>query len=837
MLMSLAWRLFRHELSQGQLTVIFAAIALSVASVFSLGLFSDRLQSALEQKSAEFLAADRVLSSRNPPDAAWIAEAEIRNILTSQKLSVNSMVFAGDDMMLSDVRGVTSSYPLRGQVSVSQQPFVDGVAIQSTPKAGEAWVDSRLFQGLSLTLGESIEIGTREFTVSNIISELPDAGFNVFSSQPKVLIDYDELLTAGIVGPGSRQSYSLMFAASEATLSEYDDWIKPQLNRQQHRWRSISDDETDIGRTLERAKRFFLLASVLALILAALAIGVSAQRYAQKHYDPVAIMKTLGASSQTIKTLFVYQLLLLTLWGVLAGLLAGYLLQHGVGLLLASQFDITLDGWFWQPLIAAVVTGLLCVFGFSFYPLLQLFSVPPLRVLRRSLDSKVNKRIFHYLVACGGVFLMLWLFSGNLMMSGILLVAGGVLVTVLTLASMGLIHLGRWLAKDKISAWHLAWARISKRALENSVPLIGFSLTMMLLVIVITLRTDLVKQWQAQLPEGTANYFMINIGQHQVEPLRETFNNSDVIINQLYPMLRARVVAVNDEELHDNLTKESENSENTSGNRVRLGREANLTWKAEVQDGNAVVEGEWFDAKPEQLNQVSIEKEFAQRQGIGLGDTITFNIASEQRTFEVTSVREVNWQTLRPNFFFVLRPEAMQDYPATYISSFYLPAERKSELATLFSSYTNITLFDVDARIKQVSNTIQQVSMAVEFILVLVLFAGSLVLIAQTQSTMAERRQELAILRTLGAQGKLLRNSVGWEFIVIGLIAGVIGVMVGEVSLWALTTFVFDMQSQWHWQYWLFAPLCGSVMVALLGVWTCRRILRIGTNDLLRCLG
>ena len=301
-------------------------------------------------------------------------------------------------------------------------------------------------------------------------------------------------------------------------------------------------------------------------------------------------------------------------------------------------------------------------------------------------------------------------------------------------------------------------------------------------------------------------------------------------------MLRARVVAVNDEELHDNLTKESENSENTSGNRVRLGREANLTWKAEVQDGNAVVEGEWFDAKPEQLNQVSIEKEFAQRQGIALGDTITFNIASEQRTFEVTSVREVNWQTLRPNFFFVLRPEAMQDYPATYISSFYLPAERKSELATLFSSYTNITLFDVDARIKQVSNTIQQVSMAVEFILVLVLFAGSLVLIAQTQSTMAERRQELAILRTLGAQGKLLRNSVGWEFIVIGLIAGVIGVMVGEVSLWALTTFVFDMQSQWHWQYWLFAPLCGSVMVALLGVWTCRRILRIGTNDLLRCL-
>lgn len=739
-------------------------------------------------------------------------------------------------MMLADARGVTAGYPLRGTLTISEQPFVEGTETRLLPADGEAWVDSRLFQGLGLTIGDNIELGSSQFVVAKILASIPDAGFNVFSSQPKVLVGHKALLNSGIIGPGSRQSYALMLKGSDADFEGFEEWLLPQLNRQQHRWRSISDDETDIGRTLDRAKRFFLLASVLAIILAALAIGVAAQRYAQRNYDPVAIMKTLGASSGTIRYVYVVQLLLLTSLGVIAGLIIGFGLQSVVSSVLASQYDVVLAGWYWKPLISAVVTGLLCVFGFSFYPLVQLFSVPPLRVLRRSMESHINRRLFHYLLACAGIFLMLWLFSGDLLMSGILLLAGGLLVCLLTAASMGLIYVGRWLSRDNISGWNLAWARISRRAIENSVPLIGFSLTMMLLLIVVALRTDLVKQWQQQLPDGTANYFMINIGQHQIQPLTKLFDESNVAINQLYPMLRARVVAINEQQLHDNLTKKTV-AQQQDQPRARLGREANLTWKSDVQDGNQVVEGQWFDAQPEMLNQVSIEQQFALRQGIALGDLITFNIASEQKTFEVTSIREVNWQTLRPNFFFVLRPEAMQDYPANYISSFYLPKERKGELAGLFSSFGNITLYDVDARISQISETIGQVSMAVEFILVLVLFAGSLVLIAQTQSSMGERRQELAILRTLGGQGPLLRSSVGWEFVIIGLIAGFIGVMVCELSLWALTTFVFDMQSQWHWHYWIIAPFVGAAIVAAIGMWSCRRILKVTTNDLLRCLG
>ncbi len=835
MLVSLAWRLFRHELSQGQLTIIFAAIALSVTSVFSLGLFSERLQQSLEDKSAAFLAADRVLTSSKPLASEWLQQAQQDGLDSVVRLQLTSMVFADDEMMLADVRGVSEGYPLRGDVTVTEQAFTQGTVTDAIPSVSEAWVDSRLFQGLGLSVGGIIEIGDRTFIVSKLIDQLPDAGFSVFSSQPKVLLNYDGLLNAGLVSAGSRQSFALMLRGDELDLGAFEQWLLPRLNTQQHRWRSVADDDTDIGRTLARAKRFFLLASVLAIILAALAIGVSAQRYAQRNYDPVAIFKTLGASSATIKKLYVLQLSYLMTVAIITGLVLGYGLQWGVSQLLASQFDVVLSGWHWQPLIAAVMTGLLCVFGFSFYPLLQLFAIPPLRVLNRSLDSHINRRVLHYLLACVGVFLMLWLFSGDLLMSGILLVAGGLLVSLLTVASMALIKVGRWFSKQKVSGWHLAWARISRRALENSVPLIGFSLTMMLLLLVIALRTDLVKQWQAQLPDGTANYFMINIASHQVQPLSDSFAEADVSINQQYPMLRARVVKINGQNLHDSLSKDEQKLADSP--RARLGREANLTWKSSLQEGNTVVEGAWFDAQPDMLSQLSIEQKFAERQGIMLGDEITFNIASEQRTFTVTSIREVNWQTLRPNFFFVLRPEAMLDYPASYISSFYLPSERKSELAGLFANYNNVTLYDVDARINQISTMISQVSMAVEFILILVLLAGSLVLVAQTQASMSERRQELAILRTLGAEGRLLRRSVGWEFVIIGLIAGLIGVMVCELSLWALTTFVFDMQSQWHWQYWLLAPVIGSSLVAVIGVFACRRVLRLTTSDLLRCLG
>lgn len=438
MLVSLAWRLFRHELAKGELTVIFAAIALSVASVFSLGLFSDRLQGALTIKSAEFLAADRLLTSGKPLQAQWLEYAQQKGFDSAQRIQVNSMVFAGDQMMLADARGVTAGYPLRGTLTISEQPFVEGTETRLLPADGEAWVDSRLFQGLGLTIGDNIELGSSQFVVAKILASIPDAGFNVFSSQPKVLVGHKALLNSGIIGPGSRQSYALMLKGSDADFEGFEEWLLPQLNRQQHRWRSISDDETDIGRTLDRAKRFFLLASVLAIILAALAIGVAAQRYAQRNYDPVAIMKTLGASSGTIRYVYVVQLLLLTSLGVIAGLIIGFGLQSVVSSVLASQYDVVLAGWYWKPLISAVVTGLLCVFGFSFYPLVQLFSVPPLRVLRRSMESHINRRLFHYLLACAGIFLMLWLFSGDLLMSGILLLAGGLLVCLLTAASMGL---------------------------------------------------------------------------------------------------------------------------------------------------------------------------------------------------------------------------------------------------------------------------------------------------------------------------------------------------------------------------------------------------------------
>jgi len=829
----LAWRLFKHEARRGELTIILLAIVLSVASVLSLSLFSERLQQALTDRSAAFLAADSQLRSRNAIDPNWLDEAQRRGLNTAFQLSTRSMVFADDALALSDLRAVNEAYPLKGKISIADVPFGEGNDTNEKVAKGEVWADARLLQTLQVDVGQMLEVGDATLRVSKILSEIPDAGFSLFNTDPIILMNASDVDATNITGPGSRVNYKYYFTGSPNELDDYYNWLRPQLDRELHRWTSIKDDDSPIGKSIARAEEFFLLASLLAIVLAAVSIAVAAQRFSQRHFDPVAIMKTLGASKSMVRQIYLIQICFITVLGIVLGTVIGYLVQQGVVMAIQDQVEVALNTWYWRPLGIAVFTGITCALLFSIYPLLQLFSVPPLRVLRKDISSTVSSKALQFLFSGGAVFLLMWVYSGNLRISSILFASGIVLVVSLLAVTFLLIMLGRKLGGGSMGAWTLAWARIRRRAMGNSVQLISFAITIMLLLVVLVMRNDMVKQWRDQLPEGTPNYFVANITESQKGAISEHFDNNNVLYEKFYPVARGRFVAINDESVRTEITKEGEDSPNEG--RQGLGREANLSWSTELQSGNLITEGEWHDDwKEGDPVPLSIEDGVADRLDISLGDVLTFNVGSEVITATVTSVREVNWQTLQPNFFFVLHPKAMENFSATYITSFHLDQSRKNEIAPLMAPFASVTLFDVDARIDQLREIIDQVSMAVEFILVLVLIAGSLVLIAQVQASMDERLQELAILRTLGLKGISIRFSVINEFIIIGAVAGLMAALANEFSLFLLQKLVFQMPPSLHVEYWLIAPIVGAVVVGLLGAVSCWRLLSLNTAHLLR---
>ncbi len=673
----LAWRLFKHEAKRGELSIILFAIILSVAAVLSLSLFSERLQGALTDRSAEFIAADRQLSARAPLDPEWVSAAHSYNLATALQTSTRSMAFANDELALVDLRAVSEDYPLKGTIKLAPELFATGVATDHIPASGEAWMDSRLFQLLEVSLGDKIELGEAQFTITQVLSEIPDGGFSVFNADPMVLINLSDIAATKVTGPGSRVNYKVYFTGDDNDLDNYFDELSPQLDRQVHRWLSVQDDTSPIGESVARAEQFFLLASLLAIVLAAVAIGVAAQRYAQRHFDPVAIMKTLGASTATIRKVYLYQIVFIALLGIVIGAIVGFVLQQLVVSALADTVEVSLQVWYWRPLLIAIFTGSVCALLFCLYPLLGLFSIPPLRVLRRDIASSFSARGGQYLTAGGAILLLMWVYSQNLKISLILFVSGLILVGLLLAATFGLIALGRVLGTGRMGAWQLAWARIKRRSLDNSVQLISFALTIMLLLVVLVMRNDIVQQWRDQLPTGTANYFLANVTEEQRPNLVQHFADNGIETDGLYPVSRGRFVKINDEILRNDITKEEEDTTNET--RRGMGREANLTWDTTLQMGNEVIAGQWHGEWTPETSElgdgiypVSIEERVGKRMRIGMGDQLTFNIGSEIVTVEVTSIRTVNWQTMQPNFFlYYIRWRWRRFVPVTSQASTY----------------------------------------------------------------------------------------------------------------------------------------------------------------------
>jgi putative ABC transport system permease protein len=828
----LALKLFSREFRRGELTVISAAIALAVLTVLTLSMVTERIAQSIAQKSSAFIAADRVLASNHAIDTTYITQAKQQNLKTAQMVYFDTMLFANDEMQFSTVKAASNSYPLKGQLKVKSDLNAETEVAPGAPTPGNVWLSESVFYSLNINVGDQVELGAALFNVEKVIVEEPDAPFNVFSSSRRVLINIDDVPKTEVIQPGSRVFYRQLYAGDESDINSFYDWLKPQLKENQN-WYGVKDRQSPISNSLNRAESFLLLAGLLGIILAAVAIAVSAKRYCERQYDPVAMMKTLGGSRDMIRKIYLMHLLMVCTMAVVVGLAIGYGLQEVATGYLAKSMGSELPMAGFKPWLVAISTGVICAVMFSIKPLLDLFDIPPLRVLRRNLGDRLAVSKIHLGLSALTVFLLMWLFSNNIKITLILFVSTLALILVLFLISKLIFGGGRKLGLKPGNSWSLAIASIQKRANVNAVQLISFSLAIKLLLFLIVLKNDIISDWQSQLPSDAPNAFLVNITQNELDPVNEYLAQKGIQVSEFYPTIRGRVNAVNGEavarevSLQDNEKKDEEA-------RSGIGRELNLTWLDEVPSQNDIIDGQWFG--DDAVAEASLEESMMKRLDVKMGDTLTFLIGAQSFDAKITSVRKVNWATLKPNFFIILSPDVLSSFPATYISSVRIEPEQKRDFSQLLRAYPTITAIDVDNFVKQIQSTIEQVSLAIGFVLAIVVLCGALVLISQVQASLGERMQEIVILRTLGAKSRLIKNATLYEFLLLGGLAGLVAAFFSDIALLIVQQQMFDLAGKLHPNIWIIGPVAGGVFVAGLGYFMIARTLKQNTQGLVRAL-
>ncbi len=833
-------RLFKHEVRQGELTIMFLAIVLAVATVFSLSGFSNQIKSALVEQSSHFIAADRVLRSSRPISQAVLTKSQQLNLHYVKQVDMSSMVFSTDsNMLLASLTATSDLYPLKGEllVSRSKKAMLAG-EFQSVhaPKSGSVWVDAPLLAKLKVNVNDQIEIGNSLFTIAGVIKQRPDASFSLFSLGPEVIFNIRDIDKTELIQAGSRVGYKYLFSGNKQNIEKFSAWLTPQLNDTQ-RWYSIKSQQNALAKTLNKAEKYLSLASLLGIILAAVAISVAARRYSQRHQSAVAVFKAMGASKRYITQLYLIHWSLLCVVSIVVGLCCGYLLQY-LGLAAMANYlpiESSLD-WSY-PLFTAIITGLICAIAFALVPLRELIETSPLQVIRDPI-LKANKFFsWRYLPAALALFVLVWLFSRDWLLTFVLLIGGAIIIAILLMLALFLVRFSRTIGSGAGQAWQLALANLKRRATENSIQLVSFTLAINLLLLLVVVRSDLLADWKKQLPDNSANKFLINITQPQLAKVQQFVDENNLTASALFPVVPGRLTAINNERVVSKETQKEQIASKGSNKgtdkiaenknskqRIGIGRELNLTWLDALPNNNKILSGKWWSANDDYA-QVSVEKSIAKRLSIVLGDELTFTLGSDVFTVKVTSIRDVHWQSMQPNFYMIFNNKVLDNYPATYIASLYIPPSDESIFTQFLAQYPTITVLDVDAMIKQLNNVIKQVSLAIAFILVIVVLAGCLVLVAQVQATMGERQRDLAILRTLGAKGRLLRNSVWYEFVALGVIAGTLASFIMEIMVYFIQTRLFNMTASFHFNFWLIAIVAGGLFVGLIGILSCWRLL------------
>jgi putative ABC transport system permease protein len=805
----LALRLLLRDWRAGELRVLALAIIIAVAASTAIGFFTDRLGRGMVSQSADFLGADLVLSSPRPVSPAWLAQAREDQLRVSESLEFASVVVKGEALQLAGVRAVDERFPLRGELRTATAAFMPDGPATGIPAPGEAWAAPQLLTRLGLQAGDTVQVGESALVIKRALTFEPGQAANVFGVAPRLLINLADVPATGVVQPGSRLTYQYLFAGPEKVLMRFQDWLKPQLGAS-HQLVGVQEGRRAVGTALERAERFLGLAVIAAIVLAGVAIAMAARRYSERHFDMSAMLRCLGATQQDLLGLYLVQLLVLGLLASAAGCLFGWLAQQGLLVLLAGLLPMAPSAASAWPILIGLATGVVVLAGFALPSVLRLRGVPPLRVLRRDLTPLPSNAWLVYGLAVAAVVLLMWRYTGNARLTVAVLAGGAAASAILALLGLLLLALGRRVHARVGVAWRFGLNNLWRRRRTSISQILAFGLALLAMAVIGLVRTDLLTTWESQLPDDVPNQFAINILPEQVAAVHAWLASQQVPASQLYPMVRGRLITINDEPVRMAVTKEARDDN-------ALNRELNLTWTLQLQEDNSIVSGRWWRTTDRGRPLVSVESKLAERLGIKLGDELGFTVSDQQFMAQVASIRSVQWDSFRPNFYMVFPPAVIEQFPATYMTSFYLTPQQKPLLVELVRNYPSITILEMDLIIAQVERIFRQVTLAVEYVLLFVLLAGFAVLFAALQASLDERLYEGALLRALGASRRQLRTGHLAEFAVLGALAGLVAAIGTECLAWVLYTQVLHFDYSFKWPVWLLAPIAGAVLIGAAG--------------------
>ena len=820
---NLALRLLWRDSRSGELTILILALIIAVTSSTAIALFADRLQRTMVIQAAEFLAADLVISSPATVPAEWLSKASQLNLAQAHTVEFSSVLIEHDELLLAGIKAVSSAYPLRGFLKTTRSAASETVE-HSGPKPGTAWVDRRILSALKLNLGDALHVGEKQLTISHIITYEPDKRGDFYSFSPRVMMNADDLQATGVLQPGSRMHYFFQFSGEAKALNEFKHWIKPQLNPSQ-RIMDIHEDRPELGSALERAERYLGLSSIIVILISGVAIAMATRRYTERHFNATAILRCLGCKQNEILRLYGSQFVVLGLLASAVGCLLGWFAQQALFHLLRSLLPQQVADPGLLAVFFGFIIGMAVLLGFALPPLLRLKKVSPLRVLRRELEPLPSSAWLIYGLAIGIIGLLIWRYTDDLKMTAIIIGVGLSALLILGLLVYALLRFSRGLLPYLGLTWRFGLQGLLKNSRGSVSQILAFSITLVAMVLSFTVRTDLLDDWRKQLPENAPNYFALNIFPDQQQSFRQDLQRQQISGTQFYPVVRGRLVAINNTPVQQIVSKDSQGENATH-------RELSLTWTKELPAENKIIAGSWWENT--QAGQVSVEQKLAKSLKIKTGDLLNFTVGSQQFTAAVSNIRELQWDTMKPNFYMIFSPGTLEAFPSTFITSFYVPESQKDFLNALIKKYPSTTLLEVDLILRQFKTILAQLTAAINYLLYFALMAGFTVLFAAVYATLDSRIHEGALMRTLGANRAFLTKTHIIEFSLLGLISGLLAVVISEAILYALYSYVMHIEFRVNFYLWLYVPLTGALFVGLAGCWGVRNVVNKSPLQVLR---
>lgn len=811
-----ALRAFGRDLRARELSVLLAAIVVAVTAMTAVAFFTDRVGSAMKEQASQVLAADLVLRSAAPIDGKFLREARMLGLETAETLAFPTVVLAGEQTTLAAIDAVSESYPLRGELTIADSlSGADQAAAGAVPGRGEAWADPGLLGRLGLDVGDQLTVGELPLRITRVLRYKPDQNIGFINLAPGLMVNLGDVPAFGVVKPGSRVTYNQMFAGEESLVRDFRTGLAKEL-RPDESLRGREDAGDQINAAIDRAERFLTLASLVTVILAAVAAAMASRRYALRHLDSVALLKTLGATQPFVVAVMMTELLIIILLTSVVGVALGYAAQYGLAMIAAELVGFVLPAASGQPFLLGLLTAATVVLGFALPHLLNLGSTPPLRVLRRDLPPPRLTAAATYGAALAAIGALVLIIVRDPLLVG--LIAGGLIATAALTAGLGFL-LVRALRRFRGAAgvaWRYGLANIARRGGESVVQIVAFGLSLMVLLLLGVVRNDILKEWERTVPANAPNQFMINIEPGQLPGLKQFFRDEVGQEPFSLPLIRGRLTHINGTAAERFQVADPQGA-------AFLRREANLTWTDALPASNSVVAGRWWGAGYAGQPQVSLDDKLAANLGVKLGDRLRFNVAGEDIEAPITSLRRIEWDSFQPNFYVVLSPGLSADLPQTYLASVHVPRDKVAILGRLVRQFPGVTVLDLEVILAQVRSVIDKASLAVQYVFLFTLLAGVVVLLAAIQLTRDERRFESAILHTLGAARRKILQGVAVEFLTLGALAGILAAFGAAALGFALARFAFRLDYGVSGILWPVGLVAGALIVGITGTLATRR--------------